>query len=261
MAFAASSIQERRRGAVVAAGLTALLGYALALGLALSTPERRGETLALFDIGAEPPPPLREKTVPHRVRDTKPEGAAAPPNLRSEPAEIVEPQPLVSVPVPPPVTAAPIAGIGSDASAGNADVPGPGTGAGGVGSGRGSGGEGDGAGAGGDETPPRWVRGQLNDSDYPDALAEAGVSGTVGVRYLVWTDGRVRDCEVTASSGSVELDALTCRLIRARFRFAPSRDAQGRPVPAEIVENHSWEIQREPAQQGRQHVRRRGLLR
>jgi protein TonB len=71
----------------------------------------------------------------------------------------------------------------------------------------------------------------------------------VGVRYLVWTDGRVRDCEITRSSGSAELDATTCRLIEARFRFRPSRDARGRTVPAVIVENHSWMIRREPAEQ------------
>ncbi|MDV3458317.1 energy transducer TonB [Sphingomonas sp. HF-S4] len=248
MDYGGSTRGQRARGAAVAAGLTAALGYALVLGLALSRGAPPDEALTTFDVGPEPPPPPREKLQEHRVPSSRPEGAASPPNIRSEPTEMVAPIPVIPLPVPNPVIAAPVAGTGSDPSAGSADVLGPGTGAGGEGDGRGSGGEGDGSGDGGAETPPRWVRGGLKDSDYPDGAAEAGIGGTVGVRYLVWTDGRVRDCEITRSSGSAELDATTCRLIEARFRFRPSRDARGRPVPATIVENHSWMIRAEPAE-------------
>ncbi|MEH3121922.1 MAG: TonB family protein [Sphingomonas phyllosphaerae] len=69
----------------------------------------------------------------------------------------------------------------------------------------------------------------------------------MAVKYLVWSDGRVRDCRVTKSSGNATLDATTCRLIQRRFRYDPSRDAEGRPVPAWIVENHEWIIVPEPA--------------
>jgi periplasmic protein TonB len=246
MAYVLSTRSERGRAAFVAAGLTAALGYALILGLALGRGAAPGETLKTFEVAPDPPPPVREKLKPHRLASAKPEGAASPPNIRSEPTEIVAPVPVVPLPAPAPVVVAPVAGVGGDPSMGNAEVRGPGTGSGGVGDGRGSGGGGNGSGDGGAETPPRWVRGGLKDSDYPDGAAEAGISGTVGVRYLVWTDGRVRDCEVTQTSGSAELDATTCRLIEARFRFRPSRDARGRPVPATIVENHSWMVEREP---------------
>ena len=87
-------------------------------------------------------------------------------------------------------------------------------------------GAGDGAGDGG--TPPRHVRGRLRDSDYPRGLGEAGIEGTVSVRYAVAVDGRVSDCAIAHSSGSVVLDATTCRLIEQRFRLSPSRDAAGR---------------------------------
>ena len=40
------------------------------------------------------------------------------------------------------------------------------------------------------------------------------------------------------------LDALTCRLIRERFRFRPSRSGAGKPVPAWIRENHEWVFER-----------------
>lgn len=246
MTFVRSTPAERGRAALAATALTVALGYALVAGLALRSTASPEEALQLFEVQPVAPPPLRERLEPHRTPSSRREGRASPPNLRSEATQVVAPVPVVPLPVPPPVVAAPIAGVGSAPTAGNADIVGPGTGAGGEGDGRGSGGEGDGSGDGGAEMPPRWVRGQLRDSDYPDAAAEAGISGTVGVRYLVWTDGRVRECDVTRSSGDAELDAITCRLIEERFRFRPSRDARGRPVPAVIVENHSWEIQREP---------------
>lgn len=257
MTFVRSTRVERGRAALGAAALTAALGYALVAGLALSSGASPEEALTLFEIGPDPPPPPREKIVPHGNPSHRREGAASPPNLRAESTEIVAPPPMVPPPVPPTVVAAPIAGVGAAPSAGNSDVAGPGTGSGGEGDGRGSGGEGDGSGDGGAETAPRWMRGELRDSDYPEGAAEAGISGTVGVRYLVWTDGRVRECTITRSSGSTELDATTCRLIEQRFRFRPSRDERGRPVPASIVENHSWMIHREPAEEPPPRPRRR----
>ena len=227
MGFVRSTRAERSRAALAAALLTAAFGYALVAGLALGRGASPEDVLQIFEVGPDPPPPPREELKPHRLQSSRREGAASPPNLRSEPTEIVAPEPVLRMPVPNPVVAAPIAGVGSDPSAGSADVAGPGTGSGGEGDGRGSGGEGDGDGDGGAETAPDRVRGELKDSDYPDGAAEAGIGGTVGVRYLVWTDGRVRECEVTRSSGSAELDATTCRLIEARFRFRPSRDARG----------------------------------
>lgn len=226
----------------------ALIGWALISGLAVHWTRAREEAVAVFGILPRPEPPAPETKPPHPMRSEQAEGEASPPNIRSEATELVAPPPIVIPPIPPPpiVTAA-TAGPGLEATTGAALVPGPGAGAGGVGDGRGGGGRGNGDGAGGYETPPRWLKGSLKDSDFPSSASEAGFEGTVSVRFLVGVTGRVTECDVTRSSGSAELDATTCSLIRKRFRYDPSRDARGRPVPAFIVENHSWVIQDDPS--------------
>lgn len=229
-------------GAVV---VSAALGYALVSGLGVRIPVRVAEALTLIALPPEPAPPRVEKTVPRPKKSEKKEGAAAPPNIRSKATQVVAPPPVISLP-PPPIVAAPVAGVGNQASSGASDRVGPGTGAGGIGHGTGSGRYGDGDGDGGDETPPRWLRGRLKDSDYPAAAKDAMIGGRVGVRYTVEVNGRVTHCTVTESSGSALLDGTTCRLIEERFRFAPSRDEDGRPVRAIIVENHSWIMRDEP---------------
>jgi protein TonB len=50
----------------------------------------------------------------------------------------------------------------------------------------------------------------------------------------------VTSCTVTRSSGVAELDALTCRLIRERFRYRPSTDRYGRPIADEVEGEHDW---------------------
>lgn len=241
---------ERTRAAAIAGVVVGGLGYALVLGLAphfVRTPDEA--PLQLFEV--RPPPPPQEETRPQEARSSAAEGRAAPPNLRAQPTEVVAPKPVIPVPVPPPLPAAPVAGVGSAPTAGSADIVGPGTGAGGVGDGRGSGGAGDGTGGGGDGIGPRRRSGRLSDADYPEAAMEAGQSGTVSVRYLVWTDGTVRECEIERSSGSRILDQATCRLIVQRFRYWPSRDGRGRPVPAYIIEDHSWVLNIEPVRRRR----------
>ena len=238
--------RQQRIGSAAAAGVvTAAIGWALLTGLAGgAVREKVGETLALFRV---PPPPPPVRVVPKKQTRSRPSGRAAPPNIRSQATPVVAPTPIVVVPLPPPpIVAAPKPFAGTQSTQGAAPTAGPGTGAGGVGDGTGSGGWGDGDGGGGDETPPRWRKGRLSDADYPKGAGEDGFQGTVSVRFLVWTDGRVRDCEIEKSSGNRLLDDTTCRLIQQRFRYDPSRDAQGRPVPAWILENHQWVIEAAP---------------
>ncbi|MDH7976049.1 energy transducer TonB, partial [Sphingomonas sp. AR_OL41] len=121
-----------------------------------------------------------------------------------------------------------------------APVPGPGTGAGGEGNGNGAGGDGDGDGG----TPLVLIKGRIKDSDYPRDLLRDGVSGTVYLRFVVGVEGRVTSCTVTKTSGSAELDNTTCRLIMERFRYRPTRDRQGRPVPDEVIGYHRWDLWR-----------------
>jgi protein TonB len=228
----------------------ALIGAALIWGLGVPIPRMVERSLDVFDVAppapvepepVRPPPPRTVEPSPKQRHSPGREGAASPPNLHSEATQIVAPPPVVRLPVPPPITAAPVAGIGSDPSQGAADVRGPGFGAGGYGDGRGSGGYGDGDGGGGGRgTPPRHLRGRLSDADYPRAALDMGADGTVGVRFTVSLDGRAVNCRITDSSGNRDLDFNTCRLIERRYRFEPSRDGRGRPVLADIVEDHTW---------------------
>lgn len=239
--------RERIGPAIAAAAVSAALGWALFVGLAGAPLAQRFEDgLAVFRIAPPPPPPV--KVVPKRTHTSRPSGRAAPPNIRSQATQVTAPKPIVVVPLPPsPITVTLKPFAGNDATQGATNKVGTGTGAGGVGDGTGSGGRGDGDGSPGDETPPVWKRGRLSDADYPRDIGDAGFQGSVAVKFLVWSDGRVRDCQITKSSGNATLDATTCRLIQRRFRYDPSRDAEGRAVPAWIVENHEWIIVPEPA--------------
>lgn len=238
-----STPRERLRAGMSAAVVTLLIGWALVIGLRDRPVVAREQTPETFGLSLPPPP--QPRTIPKRQRSHRPEGAAAPPNLRAEPTEVVAPPPVILL-SPPPIAVAPIAGIGTAPSAGAAEVPGPGTGAGGQGTGRGSGGDGLGDGDGDYESPPRRIKGRLKDSDYPAEAGDAGIGGTVSVRYHVEVNGRVTGCAVTRSSGNAALDDTTCRLIEKRFRYDPSRDAGGRPVRSIIVVDHDWIIEQEP---------------
>lgn len=243
------AVKRDRAGAMAAAGaIHVALIYLLITGLGIDVAAKVGDAMQVIEVGPPPPPPIVVTPKPLPKRAKRPEGQAAPPNLKSVATPVVAPPPVIRLPVPPPLVAAEKPGIGTRATAGAAEIPGPGTGAGGIGDGTGSGGDGDGDGGGGDggeggrdeESPPRWIKGRLKDSDYPRGLGEAGISGRVSVRYLVDEDGRVARCSITRSSGSAELDETTCRLIQQRFRFEPSRDARGNAVAATVVESHEW---------------------
>jgi protein TonB len=242
------NVQPGTRDRVTAALGVALLhvafGFALLAGLRVDVSTRISDELKIFLVPPKPAPPPREPKKPaSRHESLRPEGAASPPNMRSRPTQIAAPPPRLPLILPPPVIVAPVPGSGNDPSAGNAAVRGPGTGSGGVGTGTGSGDEGYGDGDGGN-SPPRWIKGRIKDSDYPKAEAEAGVGGTVSVRYAVETSGRATGCIVTRSSGSAALDAVTCRLVEDRFRYRPSMTPEGRAVRSIIIENHHWMIDR-----------------
>jgi protein TonB len=145
-----------------------------------------------------------------------------------------------------PIPAAPIASTGSAPSAGAADIRGPGTGSGGQGIGLGSGDSGTGTGGGGGGFPARWLRGSIEDEDYPRREFEAGIGGTVHFRFVVGVNGRVTECRLTRSSGSGALDTTTCALVMKRFRYRPARNAQGRPIPSVIPGEHDWRVIRRP---------------
>ncbi|WP_375402597.1 TonB family protein [uncultured Sphingomonas sp.] len=236
--------RDRAISALLSATLVALLGWLLVVGLGVRVPGVSERALDVFEVAPPlPPPPVRITPAPTRNR--RPEGEAAPPNLRSTATPIVAPVPIVVVRLPSPVIAAPVAGPGSDPSQGAAAAVGPGTGAGGQGNGTGSGGNGDGDGDGDgggwrDETPPRWRRGRIRDSDYPEEAEGAAASGLVSVRCVVEIDERLSNCRIEKSSGNAALDRTTVRLVGERFRYRPWRDSQGRPGRSVMSVEHIW---------------------
>lgn len=235
--------------AIVAAGFAAMLA-GLAAHLTLT---QRRDALAVLSLApprkTHPPVPLP----PAKARSIARGGHPSPANLHNRATPVVAPPPpLPPLIVPPPVVAAPTAGNGAAAATGAADRAGPGRGAGGAGSGSGAAGAGSGTGTGsgsgagdgdGDSdgtTRPRQIHGRLHFSDLPEDLQKAHTGGELKLQYLVGIDGRVSDCRILKSSGRPDLDATTCRLITERFRFRPSRETGGNPVPAIIVETHGW---------------------
>lgn len=209
-------------------------------GLGTEPLRQATESLKLFDIEVPPdPPPVAEPPTPSKAE----QGEAAPPNLEAQPAPVVAPPPRVPIERPPPVTAAPVASTADQPRAGASDRPGPGTGAGGQGTGIGSGGSGTGTGSG-IVSRARKVAGEIEDDDYPRRAERARIGGTVIVRLSVGADGGVSDCQVTISSGNIELDSTTCRLIRERFRYEPARDSRGRAVPDVTGWRQVWWFER-----------------
>ena len=247
--------RDRLKSALGVGLFHALLGYALVTSLGFAPGIPAIDELKMFEVVEEPPPPPTKPARPDkaqakRARPKNAEGAASPANLRDTPTQIVAPKPEIVLPLPPPVIVAPVAGQGDVARAGAAQVPGPGTGSGGQGTGLGSGTQGSGTGGGGGGgaggVRARFLSGSIRDSDYPEAAYRRRIGGTVHLRFVVLPNGRVRQCAVTRSSGSAELDAVTCRLIERRFRYRPARDARGKPIAETVRGQHLWEIGPEP---------------
>jgi protein TonB len=240
--------RDRLKSAGVVGMIHALIGYVLLTGLGYGPAAAIPDALKLFNVAEppEPPPPATpaRPDIEKKTRKAKPkneEGAASPANLRNTPTQIVAPPPEIRIPVPPPIPSAPAAGQGSAMAAGATNIPGVGTGAGGIGDGLGSGrfgnGSGGGGGGGGLASRVRQISGSIRDSDFPNEVRRGG---TVHLRFTVAPSGRVSDCAVTGSSGSRVLDNLTCRLIVARFRYRPARNAEGQAIAATIVGAHEW---------------------
>lgn len=222
--------RDRVKAAVAVGALHALLAYALISGLALQVAQQASESLNVFDVTEPAPPPAPpppEETAPAASPAPAAEGAAAPKSKQA----VVVPEPEIWFAIAPTLEAAP--------EAGTSDVAGPGTGSGGEGAGSGSGSAGSGSGGGGGTVAKR-ISGAIVGRDYPHSALRSGAAGTVSVRFTVGTDGRVRGCVVTGSSGNAELDATTCRLIERRFRYSPAKDAEGRPITEIVTTQYYW---------------------
>lgn len=82
----------------------------------------------------------------------------------------------------------------------------------------------------------------ISDEDYPASAIRNREEGSVGFRLAVAPNGRVSDCAITQSSGSVTLDATTCRILTSRSRFTPARDESGEPVSDTVYGRIVWRL-------------------
>lgn len=230
---APAPVQPRERVIALAAVVLVQLCLAAALFIGLRVDILpQGELVSrLIDVALPKPPPPPVVTV-SRPRSAKRSSSSAPKAQQKPIGGSPGPVPAHVLPAPKPVVAlrpsAPAAGGGSGTG------PASGSGAGG-----GSGGQGFGSGDEGG-TDLVQIAGEILPSDYPRDLRERGIGGRVGVVFTVGTSGRVTSCSVTRSSGVPELDGLTCRLIEERFRYRPSTDRYGRPIPDEVEGDHDW---------------------
>lgn len=87
-------------------------------------------------------------------------------------------------------------------------------------------------------SPGKWA----TTSDYPAAALREEREGVARFRVTIGGDGRVRNCEITASSGSADLDRATCANISKRARFKPATDGTGAAVSGSYSSAVKWEI-------------------
>lgn len=88
-----------------------------------------------------------------------------------------------------------------------------------------------------------WIRA----TDYPDEAIKEQRGGRAGLRLSVNQWGRVSDCTVTRSSGSSDLDALSCKLVARRAVFIPATDGNARPIPSIYTHDIVWDVLRPAA--------------
>jgi TonB family protein len=90
-----------------------------------------------------------------------------------------------------------------------------------------------------DET--QWI----TSDDYPPEAIRANQQGTVTISWTIGVDGRVRDCHSIGSSGFATLDEAGCRALTRRGRYAPARDAIGKPLATKKTRRIAWRLPKE----------------
>jgi len=78
--------------------------------------------------------------------------------------------------------------------------------------------------------------------DYPSKALREHRQGTTYFTVTVGTDGRARDCVVTKSSGSPDLDEAACKIIVKRAHFNPATDDQGKPIEKPYSNSVKWKL-------------------
>lgn len=64
----------------------------------------------------------------------------------------------------------------------------------------------------------------------------------ISVRLLIDKAGAVRDCSITAASGSAGLDILTCQAFERQVKYRAATAADGRPVASIVNQTIDWRL-------------------
>ena len=218
MSYTDQSRRSSPTSIAVVIGVHVAIGYAFISGLAYTVIHGPPIRTEIKEVPLEPPPPPHPDIVPPKARTTT-EPTIVPPQPRDD---LFKTDPIVR-PLPP-------IDPGLSGNGGATEVTPP--------------------------QPPklsqahdlvpgadrlRWI----TTDDYPAAALRQGLQGSVVISAMVGTDGRVRSCIVTKSSGSQLLDDTTCRLYNKRAHFTPARDADGNPIGAQRTDRFRWQIPNE----------------
>ncbi|MFN3591818.1 MAG: energy transducer TonB [Thermaurantiacus sp.] len=203
-------------GAVVL--LHIFLGYFFYTGTAVKVLQTVMKEIETVQIEEAAPPPEEPPPPPPQLEDIPP--YVPPPDVRIEtaapPPPTIQTQTQIATPEPPRVVQAPVAPPAPPA-------PPP--------------------------EPKRVVTQaapiartfEVREDDYPAASLRAEEQGVTQVRVVVGTDGRVRSCEVTRSSGHSRLDTRACEIAQRRWRFRPATE-DGQPVESTTTRSYRWQI-------------------
>lgn len=88
----------------------------------------------------------------------------------------------------------------------------------------------------------RSIGSYFSSDDYPAAALRANEQGRTSVHLVIDSSGRVSNCIVATSSGSISLDSATCRIIRSRARFNPTRDRDGNATTGQFDTSVNWRL-------------------
>lgn len=86
--------------------------------------------------------------------------------------------------------------------------------------------------------PGNWA----TEMDFPARALKERRQGISSFQLEISPDGRVLQCNITASSGHADLDATTCTLILRRGRFDPATDEKGAPVTGKWSNRVKWTL-------------------
>lgn len=92
-----------------------------------------------------------------------------------------------------------------------------------------------------DATPFGDSRHWATTDDLPEQFRNMRTRRLAATALELSAEGRVVRCTVIESSGEALLDYQSCRVLTARARYRPARDAAGQAVPTVVARNIVWQ--------------------